>query len=230
MMNVSFILRCASVLVYALAATVGLSQDVPSIPPSADPTFWGQPNKPYTLKLTQTSIGVSGSNTPQTHVSEVNVCRDSAGRVRTESFYDSGLPMAVSVRDPNKNTMTQMMVVGKTFFVISVPRPMNPPPGRGWTVERLAARVIDGFPVEGLRFTRTIPANANGNDAPDSVIDEEWLSNNLGVVLEEKTESQRIGTTTKKVSQLKQVEPDPTLFTVPSDYSVRQAEPPAQRP
>jgi hypothetical protein len=229
MMSVSFILRCASILVCTLAATANPSQDLPAIPPSLDPTFWGQPNKPYTLKLTQTSTSFSGSNAPQTHVSEVNVCRDSAGRVRTESFYDSGLPMAVSVRDPDKNTMTQMMVVGKTVSVISIPRPMIPSPGRGWTVERLASRVIDGFPAEGLRFTRTIPANANGNDAPDTVIDEEWISNNLGVVLEQKTESQRTGTNTKKVSQLKQVEPDPTLFTVPSDYSVRQAGP-AQRP
>ena len=157
-MNVSFILRCASILVCALSATANPSQDLPVIPPSLDPTFWGQPNKPYTLKLTQTSIGVSGSNAPQTHVSEVNVCRDSTGRVRTESFYDSGQPMAVLVRDPDKNTLTQMMVVDKTVSVISVPRPMIPSPGRGWTAERLASRVIDGFPAEGLRFTRTIPA------------------------------------------------------------------------
>jgi hypothetical protein len=214
--------------VCALVSTVGLSQDLPAIPPSLDPTFWGRANEPYALKLTQTSTTVSG-NAPQTRVSEMNVYRDSAGRVRTETFYDSGKPMAVSLRDPAKNTMTNMMIVSKSASVISLPRPVIPAPGEGWTVERLPSRVIDGIPVDGLRFTRTVPATAAGNGAPYTLIDEEWISSKLGVVLEQKTENQRTGTATKIVSQFKQAEPDPTLFSIPGDYSVQQSGPPAQR-
>ena len=227
-MNVPFVFRIASALVCVLAATSGLSQDLPANPPALDPTFWGRMNEPYTLKLTQTSTSVDGSNAPHTHISETNVCRDSTGRVRTEAFYDNGRPMTVSVRDPGKNTMTIMNVVEKSAYVIPTPRPVTPPPGKRWTVERLAPRKIAGFPAEGLRYTRTVPAPADGTGAPDTVIDEEWIANSLGIVLEQRTESQRTGKTTKTVSHFKQVEPDPTLFTISSDYSIRQPGRPAQ--
>lgn len=230
-MNVPLVLRSASVLVCVLSATAGLSQALPAIPPSHDPAFWGRANEPYTLKLTTTTTGVDGITAPQKHSSEANVYRDAEGRVRTETFYDSGQPMAVIIEDPVKNTYTSMMVVGKTVSVFDLSRLGIPPSsGRGWTVERLPARVIDGISAEGVRFTRTIPASADGKRPPDTIIEEDWISNKLGVVLEQKIENQRTGTITKTVSDFKQVEPDPTLFIVPNDYTFPQAGTPAQRP
>ena len=229
-MSVTSGLRFALAIICVLPVSSILSQSLPVIPPSLDPSFWGRTNTPYTLKLTVTNTSVNGNNAPQTHVSVTNVCRDSTGRVREEVFYDNGRPMSVSLRDPSKNTHTLMYVVPKNFIVINTPRPMIPPPGRGWTAELLPSRVIDGLPADGLRFTRTVPAPADGNGAPDTMVDEEWISNSLGVVLEQKFVSQRSGTTILTVSHLEKVEPDPALFTIPSDYTVQQTGPPAPRP
>lgn len=228
-MNVPLVLRSVCVLVGVFAAAAGLPQDLPALPPSHDATFWGRANEPYSLKLTTTSTGVDGITASRKHSSERNVCRDSEGRVRTETFYDNGQPMAVFIQDPVRNTDTFMRIAGKTVSTWDVPRPGILPHGRGWTVERLPARVIDGIATEGFRFTRTIPASPDRKRPPDTIVVEDWLSNRLGVVLEQTIESHRTGTTTEIVSDFKQVEPDPTLFTVPSDYTFPPAGQSTQR-
>jgi len=149
----------------------------------------------------------------------LNVYRDSKGRVRTEAFYGNGQPMAVYIQDPIKNTWTFMKVVGKTVYVMDLPRHDVPPHGKGWIVEPLPSRVIDGIPADGARYTRTIPASDDGNKPVETIVEEDWLSSKLGVVLQRTVQSERIGKTTDTVSDFKQVEPDPTLFTVPSDYN-----------
>ncbi len=208
-------------LTLATLATAA-AQNIPAIPPSIDPAFWGHPNKPYVLKLTVTSSSSDGSRPPQTRSSEENVSRDAAGRVRTEVFYNSGQPSAVTIRDPNKDTFTVVKVVSKSAFVSSMPRPQPPPPGKGWKVERLPSRIIAGFPADGFRFTRTIPGSDDGQRAEDTLVEEDWLSNELSVVLERKIDSGRTGVSITKVTQFRQVEPDPALFSIPSDYTVQQ--------
>jgi len=227
-MSLRIVARFALALVCVATATSGLSQDLPAIPPSLDPSFWGRANEPYTLKLTQTATSVNGQGTPQTYPA-LNVYRDSTGRVRTESFYANGRPMAVSISDPGKNTFTAMYVVAKTAVVISTPRVAPPPAGKGWKVERLPARYIDGFPTEGFRFTRTIPAPADGSGTPVTVVEDDWVSNQLSVVMEQTIRDPRTGTTTKTVAQFKQIEPDPNVFKIDlSGYSVQQVGPTAQ--
>jgi hypothetical protein len=230
MMNTPLIFRSISVLVCFSAATSGLSQNLPAIPPSLDATFWGRANEPYILKLTHTSTSADGSGVLRKISQQVTVYRDSEGRVRTETFYDNGQPMAVSIRDPIKNTFTFMKVVGKTVSVMDLPRIGVPPPGKGWVAEQLPARVIDGISAEGIRFTRSIPASADGSRPADTIIEEDWLSTKLGIVLERTDKSQRTGTTTDTVSDFKQAEPDSVLFTVPGDYSPPQGDKPEQRP
>ena len=221
-MNVPSFFRHTALTACAFVAATAVAQNLPAIPPSVDPTFWGHPYKPYVLKLTWTSSSNDGTNPPQTRVSGESVSRDSTGRVRIEDFYNSGQPSVVSIRDPNKNTLTAMYLVTKTGFVISVTRPTIPPPGRGWNVERLPSRIIAGFPAEGFRFTRTIPASADGKRAEDKVIEEDWISEELCVVLEQKIDSQLTGKSTRTVASFKQAEPDSALFSIPSDYKLQQ--------
>ncbi len=199
-------------------------QILPAVPPALDPGFWGQPHHPYVLKMLVTKTSLDGTTPPQAHSSEENVYRDSTGRVRTETFYDNGRPMGVALQDPHKNTFTFMHLVEKSAIVMPVFTPPIPPPGKGWSVERLPPRVIAGFPAEGLRFTRTIPSAAAGTGAPVTVVEDDWISTQLGVVLEQTLRDPRTGTSTRTVTQLEQVEPDPALFVVPADYSVQQAE------
>ena len=53
------------------------------------------------------------------------------------------------------------------------------------------------------------------------------MSNELGVMLDQTIDNPRIGKTTKTVTRLQRVEPDPALFVIPSEYSVQQSGPPA---
>jgi hypothetical protein len=108
-------------------------------------------------------------------------------------------------------------------MVIPLQRPSIPPPGRGWAVERLPSRVIDGIASDGFRFTITLPSPAEGSGAPVTSIEEEWISKPLGIVLER---TSGLGTTnagTQSVSQFKEIEPDPALFKIDlSGYSVQR--------
>jgi hypothetical protein len=222
-MNVPFIPCIAPVIYFVLVATAGFSQELPVIPPTIDRAFWGRANEPYSLKLTETTTGADRNNASQTRVSKVNVYRDSAGRVRTEDFYDNGKLMSAWIRDPGNNTITIMKIAEKSAYVMPSLQPGVSPPGRGWAVEQLPSRIIDGLPVEGLRFTRSIPASADGQKKPDTLIEEDWVSRNLSVVLEQNVKSQRTGIKTQTLLDFKEGEPDPTLFIVPAGYSIQRA-------
>jgi hypothetical protein len=221
-MSLSYSYCQAACFVCILAAATTEAQNLPSIPPTVDPNFWGHSHKPYILKLALTNISNEGTNPAHTRNSEENVSRDSTGRVRVEDFYDSGRPSVVSIRDPNRNTMTAMKLVDKSATVIPVPRPTTPPPGRGWEVERLSPRFIAGLPADGFKFKRTIPASPDGQRAEDTVVEEDWISSVLSVVLEQKVVSQRNGISVRTVTHYQQVEPDPSLFSIPRDYTLQQ--------
>ncbi len=214
---IAFALACI------LPATSSLSQELPAIPPRVDPAIWGRANAPYTLKLTRTATSVNGTNGPQTYVSEMDVYRNSAGLVCEESFYKDGRLSAVSIKDPGKSTDTILYPATKTASVAPMPRPEVI--AKVWSVERLPSRMIRGLQAEGFRFTRVIPAAADGTRAESKVTEEYWISNTLGVVLEQTLEDLQSGTTrTETVSQFKQGEPDPSLFKVDSSvYPVQSA-------
>jgi hypothetical protein len=169
-----------------------------------------------------TSNAIHDGKMQPTQVSQGKVYRDASGRVRAESFYDSGKPMGAVLRDPIQNVTIILKVVEKTAVVISLTRPNPPPPGKGWIVEPLPTRVIAGHSAQGQRFRRTIPAESTGTGQPVTTVDDVWTSDELGVVLEETFDDPRTGRTTKTVTELEKAVPDPSLFTIPSDYSVQR--------
>jgi hypothetical protein len=219
-MNLPLVLRTVSALVSLLVVASSSSQQLPAKPPSLDSAFWGRPEAPYILTLTHTNTKGVGAAAPQTTTEEEKVYRDSQGRVRTEDFNFKGQLVTVTIQDPIKNTWTFMKVAEKTVYTQEIRRFGVPPPGKGWITEPLPSRVIAGVPAEGFRFTRTIAASADGSRLAETIVEDDWLSNKLGVVLERTDQSQRIGKTADIVSEFRQVEPDPILFTVPGNYSL----------
>lgn len=161
-MNVPGSLHYRAFLLCVFKAVSAGAQELPAVPPSVDPAFWGHPNKPYILKLTVASTIRDGSKPQQTRTSEEDVVRDSLGRVRTETFYESGRPNSVSIRDPNKNTFTFLKIVNKTAFIISLPKHMGPSPEKGWDVEPLPSRVIAGIPAEGSASSKRFQPRPTG--------------------------------------------------------------------
>jgi hypothetical protein len=74
--------------------------------------------------------------------------------------------------------------------------------------------------VTGTRTTRTIPAGQVGNDRPLSIVTEVWTSPDLKTIVYSKRSDPRIGDQTFQLTNILRAEPDPTLFTVPSDFKI----------
>ena len=88
--------------------------------------------------------------------------------------------------------------------------------------EDLGTSTMEGFTVTGTRISHTIPAGERGNDKPMTTTSERWVSADLGVELLIKSESPETGQHTHKLVNIRIGDPDPMLFQVPPDYTVKE--------
>jgi hypothetical protein len=88
------------------------------------------------------------------------------------------------------------------------------------TTEDLGSQTMQGVTVTGTRTTRTIPKGQIGNDAPISIVTEVWTSPELKTVVYSKRTDPRMGEQTFQLTNISRSEPDPSLFTVPSGFTV----------
>jgi hypothetical protein len=89
------------------------------------------------------------------------------------------------------------------------------------TTKDLGTREMDGVKAEGKLRTYEIPAGEVGNRNPIVVSHESWYSPDLQITLYTKHSDPRTGEQIYRVEGLKREEPAAALFTVPSDYKVR---------
>ena len=112
----------------------------------------------------------------------------------------------------------------------AAPMPMPPPMAIQKTIvasdqdqvrsEDLGSQTMEGIVVNGTRTTRTIPAGEIGNDKTISIVTEVWMSPDLKTVISSKRNDPRMGEQTFQLTNIVRAEPDPTLFTVPSDFKI----------
>lgn len=135
------------------------------------------------------------------------------------------LPSAarVAIGSPNGPAMAVTMAasaIGPTAATTTPPctaeLPAPPAP------VSLGQQMIEGLKASGTRVEHTIPAGEIGNELPITVSSEQWVSDELGVVLSSTQHDPMIGDTSYHVDHITRSEPDPALFTVPSDYVVEQ--------
>jgi len=81
--------------------------------------------------------------------------------------------------------------------------------------ESLGTQTIEGVSAEGKRETRTIPAGTIGNDRPIEITSETWFSPDLHTVVLSKRNDPRMGETVYRLTEIKRVEPDASLFQPP---------------
>ena len=86
--------------------------------------------------------------------------------------------------------------------------------------ERLGTRDINDQVANGTRYTRTIPAGAEGNDQLIETVQEMWSSKDLDLMLLGISDDPRRGKTTYEFETLTLSEPDPSLFAAPAGYKV----------
>jgi hypothetical protein len=86
--------------------------------------------------------------------------------------------------------------------------------------ESLGSQTMEGVVVNGVRTTHTIPAGQIGNDRPISIVTEVWTSTDLKTIISSKRNDPRMGEQTFRLTNIVRAEPDPSLFTVPSDFRI----------
>lgn len=88
------------------------------------------------------------------------------------------------------------------------------------TTENLGTQVIEGVQATGARTTQTIAAGKIGNDRPISIVTEVWTSPELKTIILSKRNDPRTGEQTFKLANIQRSDPDPSLFTIPSDFKL----------
>ncbi|WP_020654571.1 hypothetical protein [Massilia niastensis] len=87
----------------------------------------------------------------------------------------------------------------------------------------LGTREFSGVKAQGRQRSYEIPAGEIGNRDPITVSSETWTSPELQVMVYHKHSDPRSGDMVYRLDDLKRGEPAAALFTVPSDYTVRDA-------
>jgi hypothetical protein len=89
--------------------------------------------------------------------------------------------------------------------------------------EDLGNQNVNGVLATGKKTTLTIPAGEIGNDRPILVVGETWYSGDLQMLVKSSNSDPRFGDTTFELNNINRAEPDPTLFQVPSDYTLAES-------
>ena len=92
--------------------------------------------------------------------------------------------------------------------------------------EDLGSKTMEGVTVTGVRTTHNIPAGQIGNDRPLNIVTEVWTSPELKTVVYSKRSDPRMGDQTFQLTNIVRAEPDPSLFAVPSDFKILDAQGP----
>jgi hypothetical protein len=89
--------------------------------------------------------------------------------------------------------------------------------------EALGTQDLEGVSTEGTRTVSTIPAGQIGNERPIDLVSEQWYSKDLQMTVMSRHSDPRNGETTYRVSNLRQGQPDASLFQVPGDYTMTES-------
>lgn len=88
----------------------------------------------------------------------------------------------------------------------------------GYDEESLGQQLVHGVPATGTRFVGSIVVPVGS--AAREVTDVRWVSRELGLVLQSRTEDPRLGVVEHEVTRLSLVEPAPSVFAAPADADV----------
>jgi len=101
--------------------------------------------------------------------------------------------------------------------------PQAAPAGQNIKTEALGRQTIEGVPTEGTRTTISISAGQMGNEQAIQVVTEAWYSPDLQTVVLFKRSDPRSGETVTRYININRTEPAHTLFEVPADYKITDA-------
>ena len=169
------------------------------------------------------------------------VYRDIQGRTRVERTIT---PPASSGKQPYTEATIVDPVAGYRYLLnssnmtaVQIPLPAHsssttsgtpparpsPPNGVQISTVNLGTQTINSVAATGTQSTETIAAGVIGNAQAITVVRTTWISTDLKVPVEIKSNDPRFGSTDMELTNIQESAPDPSLFTVPSGYTVKTA-------
>ena len=200
--------------------------------------------QPYSAQQVHQTSQKLSDGTTVSHKGHHFTARDSQGRVRVETRMavgKNGEPdtVLVFVSDPVAHTITTWVsgpkIENKVASVVKIPSDRiqgttaqprvvsDSRPKPVVTTEDLGTVMLQGLPVTDVKTTTIVPAGRSGNDAPITKTHEVWTSQDLKLVMKQRTEDPRTGVTTVELEDFSRAEPDPALFRAPKGYTVKTA-------
>jgi hypothetical protein len=88
--------------------------------------------------------------------------------------------------------------------------------------EDLGFQMQNGVMAQGTRVTRTILAGTIGNNRDIQVVNEQWYSKDLQMMVKTVNSDPRYGTTTYEMTSISQATPDAGLFMIPAGYTITE--------
>jgi hypothetical protein len=176
-----------------------------------------------------------------------SIARDSQGRTRTDRSLaavgalasSGGEARVIVIHDPVAGMSYALDPASKTARSMQIPA-ARPGSDTGenarearWQAsaktEDLGTQIIQGVSAQGKRVTRVIPAGKEGNEKEIDIVSETWYSPDLQVAVMSKSSDPRFGESVYQLTSISRAEPDPVLFAVPADYTVKAGRPMARR-
>lgn len=87
--------------------------------------------------------------------------------------------------------------------------------------ESLGTKQIAGVETTGERITVTFPLGYFGDNGPVTLVDEQWESRELDLVIYARYTDSRSGSIEYRLTNIRRVDPSPDLFVVPPDYTLQ---------
>jgi hypothetical protein len=173
-----------------------------------------------------------------------SVARDSQGRTRTDrsiaavgALASGGEHRAIVIHDPVAGMSYALDPASHTARSMQIRAPRSDAASQehanaraarsqaNLKTEDLGTQTIQGVSAQGKRVTRVIPAGQEGNEKEIDIVTETWYSPDLQMLVMSKTSDPRYGDVVYQLNSISRAEPDPALFTVPSEYTVEQGRP-----
>lgn len=133
-------------------------------------------------------------------------------------------PLPSGITGAIRPTKLLALAPGQAFAQVQAAVPHETQSQPQITHESLGTQNIEGIIAEGTRTTMVYPVGAVGNDRPITIVHETWTSPELKVTVLSKDSDPRNGDSTMRLTNISRAEPDATLFLVPPDYQISEAE------
>lgn len=200
---------------------------------------------PFTATAVTQSAHTLADGTKLTTKNQVTLYRDSQGRFRKEGsvppigdMAEAGPRSFIVIQDPVASKGYILNPDQKIAHVMNNPKHgfkgdkggkgapdfegMKETNNPNITKESLGTQTINGVSAQGTRLTRVIPVGTIGNDKPITITREVWYSPDLQMVVQSKHSDPRFGDTSYSLTNIQRTEPPANLFTVPSDYTIKE--------